>query len=125
MYNMLKQDADNNITYNGSSWAYQIKTMSNNLALSNMWNDLHKYQHISLFTFIKQRILDQYHQTWYANINNSQRLLTYCRMKHSFSIEPYLDYYCLERRFKIALSRFRLSPHNLEIGRARYHNIPR
>lgn len=125
MYNMLKLDADNNITYNGQNWAYQIKTILNKLGLSDKWNNLHKYQHIPVFAFIEQRILDQYHQTWFSEINNSQRLLTYCRTKYSFSIEPYLDYYSLERRFKIALSRFRLSSHNLEIERGIYYDIPR
>lgn len=80
--------------------AHQIKTALERLGLSFMWNNLHNDQNISIFQFIKQRMLDHYHQTWYSKINNSKRLKTYCRSKHSFSIEPYLDYYGTDRRFQ-------------------------
>ena len=62
----------------------------------------------------KQRIFDQYYQSWYSNINKSQRLSSYCRYKHTFQIEKYLDS-ITERTYKIALCRFRLSSHKLEI----------
>lgn len=76
-------------------------------------------------TVIKNRILDQYYQNWYRQyINNSQRLTSYCRFKHEFTLEPY-HYRIHEKHFKIALSRFRLSSHDLEIERGRYSNIPR
>ena len=73
---------------------------------------------------IKQRILDQYYQSWYNEINNSQRLASYSRIKHSFELEPYLDI-IKERKYKIASSKVCLSSHNLEIEKGRYRNIPR
>ena len=39
------------------------------------------------FYLIKQRIYDAYSQTWYADINNSNRLITYARYKHEFVCE--------------------------------------
>ena len=60
--------------------------------------------------------------TVYGSINNSRRLSSYCRYKHEFKLELYLDT-IHEKRFKIALSRFRLS--SLEIEQGRYHEIPR
>ena len=36
VYEMLKFDADNNITYNNMNWAYQIKSMLENLVLTNL-----------------------------------------------------------------------------------------
>ena len=48
---------------------------------------------------IKQRTFDRYKQSLYQNINNSQRLITYCRFKHSFEIEQYLDF-ITDRWFK-------------------------
>jgi len=48
---------------------------------------------------IKQRIFDQYKQSWYQNINYSQRLITYCRFKHSFEIEQYIDF-ITDRKFQ-------------------------
>ena len=34
VYIMLKNDADNNITYNGSNWEYQIKCILDSIGLS-------------------------------------------------------------------------------------------
>lgn len=121
IYSMLKADADNNITYNKLNWAYQIKSMLEDLGLGNMW---HEPQDNVFLPLIRQRILDQYYQSWYSNVNNSQRLVSYSRFKHSFELEPYLDS-IHEKKFKISLSRFRLSSHSLEVERGRYFNIRR
>jgi hypothetical protein len=121
IYIMLKNDADNNFSYNNQNWAHQIKTMLQKLGLSNIWINQETCD-IS-FNIIKQRILDHYYQTWYSEINNSRRLITYSRFKHSFELEPYLDQ-ITEKKYRIALSRFRLSSHSLEIERGRYFNIP-
>lgn len=122
IYIMLKNDANNNVTYNGSNWAYQIKSILENLGMSNLW--LHQQTYEIKLHIIKQRIFDQYYQTWYADINNSRRLSTYCRFKHTFNLETHLDN-STDKKFSIALSRFRLSSHNLEIERGRYLNVPR
>ena len=34
---MLKEDADNGNTYNGSNWTSHIKSMLNNLGFSYIW----------------------------------------------------------------------------------------
>ena len=80
IYNILKLDAENGDTYNGNNLAYNIKTILNQIGMSNIWEnqlnitiDYHK---------IKQRILDIYHQTWYSSINNSPRLRFYILFKH-------------------------------------------
>ena len=88
-YFMLKTDADNNVTYSKNNWAHQIKIMLQNLGLGELWTN---QEHCDIFLpEIKQRILDQYYQSWYSEINNSQRLASYSRIKHSFESEPYLD----------------------------------
>ena len=122
VYTMLKHDANNNIQYNSKNWAYCIKTILESLGLGNLWL---QQENANLYLpFVRQRIFDQYYQTWYSNINNSQRLSSYSRYKHCFEIEKYLDS-ITEQKYKIALSRFRLSSHKLEIERGRYFNIPR
>ena len=123
VYLLLKQDADNNVTYNKLNWASQIIDMlEETLGLGDLW----RYQEIADIdlTTIKQRILDHYYQSWYSSKNNSPRLSTYSRFKHTFNLESYLDI-IYERKCKIALTRFRLSSHRLEIERGRYFNIPR
>ena len=85
--------------------------MLKNLGLSNIWQYQDQYD-INLIQ-IKQRLFDQYHQSWYNALKYSQGLISYSRYKHTFDLEPYLDN-IHERKFQTALTRFRLSSHNLE-----------
>ena len=80
---MQKNDTANGINYVSANWAFQIKSILETHGLGFLWYN----QNIESipFSFIKQRILDNYYQTWYADINNSPRLSTYCRFKHDFT----------------------------------------
>ena len=49
---------------------------------------------------------------------------TYCLFKHAFSFEKYFDF-IKEPKFRIALTRFRISSHDLAVERGRYVNIAR
>ena len=122
IYLMLKMGADNNKTYNGANWAYQIKSILDSIGLTNIW--IQQFDIIIPFNLIKQRILDIYKQSWYASVNNSNRLLMYSRYKHDFNFEKYLDFMS-EKKYRNALSQFRLSSHDLEIERGRYANVDR
>ena len=52
------------------------------------------------------------------------KVTTYARCKHEFEVEKYLDF-IKEKKFKFALTQFRLSSHNLAIERGRFENIAR
>jgi hypothetical protein len=122
IYNLLKEDANANNTYNNSNWAYTIKKHLNELGLNYMW----QYQNntdINL-QLIKTRILDQFKQSWYAKINNSSKLSSYNMYKHGFEIENYLHFISNDQ-FRIVLTKFRLSSHDLAIETGRYENKPR
>ena len=72
---MLRNDANSNESYGGLNWAFNVKKILDKLGLSNLW-----INQLSLsinFSQIKQRILDQYQQKSYSEINNSQRLFYY------------------------------------------------
>ena len=122
VYLMLRDDVEHGITYVGANWAFQVKSILESHGLGFIWQS----QDIDTvpFSFIKQRIRDNYYQSWYAEINNSPRLSAYCRFKHNFNQEKYLDV-IQENKYKIALSQFRISAHNLQIERGRYENVPR
>ena len=115
MFNMLTTDLENDITYNGLNWAFQIKCILDKLGLSNLWNTPLNTQ-IS-YHLIKQRLLDQYNQTLTTDIN-SIRLRLYKRFKENNEYEKYLDV-IKNRKMQRTLSRFRMSSHDLtiEIGR--------
>lgn len=119
---LLKDDANKNLTYNGSNWAFQIKSILESIGLAFIW-----YNQLEMdipFSLIKQRIMDMYYQSWYSDINNSNGLITYCRYKHDFAFENYLDV-LKENKYRVALTRFRLSSHDLNIEQGRYDNVPR
>ena len=61
---------------------------------------------------------------WYSNINNSCKLSTYSLFKHNFSMEPYLHKIIIEK-YKVSLTKFRLSCHDLRIEKGRYDGINR
>ena len=89
VYIMLKEDANNQLHYNGKNWAYQIKNMLQQHCLGYVWEE--QYVTEIPFLAVKQRIIDNYLQKWYAEINNSSRLQSYSIYKHNFELEPYLS----------------------------------
>jgi len=68
--------------------------------------------------------LDNYYQSWYANINNSSKLETYCLLKDTFGFEEYLDF-IKDTTIRISLTQFRVSSHDLNIEEGRYTNYTR
>ena len=116
-----KGDADNN-TYQSNNWAHIIKSSLNEMGLGYIWERQEEID-ISIEP-IKTRILDIYKQTWYSNINNSRRLLSYSIYKHSFGVEQYLNHIHLNK-YRTALTKFRISSHDLAIEKGRHNNIPR
>lgn len=99
-----------------TNWASQIKSILENLGLAQHW--FNQGTHTINLSLLKQRIFDQYYQSWYSSINDSQRPLSYSHFKHSFNSEPYLDM-IHQWKYKIVLTRFRLSSYNLEAERER------
>ena len=116
----VKNDCERNITYKGSNWACQIKTFLVELGMNDVWENQNNINFN--IASIKQRIFDIYLQSWYSDINNSRRLHYYSIYKHSFFLENYLNSIKI-KKYRVALTKFRLSSHDLEIERGRYTNI--
>ena len=62
MYNVIKEDANKNISYADKNWANQIRKLLGELGLMNLW----KNQDTNNITFetIKLCILDIFRQSW-------------------------------------------------------------
>ena len=121
-YNMLKNDADNGLSYNGNNWAHHIKNMLQQIGLTYVWDN--QFNNTIKYNNIKLRILDIFQQNWISSISNSNRLSTYSSFKNTLHFETYLDV-IKEPKFRIALTRFRVSSHDLDIERGRYTYIHR
>jgi hypothetical protein len=122
VYSLLRRDADQNNSYNNTNWASHIKSILNAIGMTNLWINQDTMD-IQLLP-IKSRIVEIYFQSWYGKINNSTRLQSYCLMKHNHNFEKYLDY-IKENKYRTALTRFRLSSHNLAIETGRYNMVDR
>ena len=68
---MLLQDATNGNTYNGSNWAYQVKSMLENLGFNYIWYN-QAFEENS-YSMIKQRLLDTAKQDLLIQINSSAK----------------------------------------------------
>ena len=116
---MLMHDANNGNSYSGKNWAFNIKTILTEIGMHHIWIE---QDSSTIFYLIKQRILDIFKQTWYATINNSRRLASYCIHKHDFHFEKYLN--CIQiNKYRIALTKFRVSSHDLAVETGRYTNV--
>ena len=71
--------------------------------MQDYWLNQSDVDYINI-NLIKQRIFDIYQQSWYADINNSNRLETYSRFKHNFQVQTYLNSF-LDKKFRISLSK--------------------
>ena len=122
VYSVLHDDALNNNTYNNTNWAYQVKKLLESLGFAYVWEN----QALDNLTLneIKQRLFDQANQDLMMSINTSTRLDSYCIFKEDTKLEPYIDI-IKSKKFRFALSKFRLSSHSLAIEVGRYPDTPR
>ena len=74
-------------------------------------------------TQIRQRLFDQASQCIITSVNDSHKLTLYRRYKKDIKSEHYLSS-IRDAKYKIALSKFRLSSHSLLIETGRYTGIP-
>jgi hypothetical protein len=63
------------------------------------------------------------YQQWYSSVTNSSKPQVYSSFKQDFKFEKYLDNIG-NAKFRIALTKFRISSHQLSIETGRYYNIP-
>ena len=68
-----------------NNWTFQIKNMLDALGFSDVW--LTQKHIVPNFTFLKQRITDQYKQKWLTNVNDSGKLSYYRLYKNYSSLE--------------------------------------
>jgi hypothetical protein len=59
---MLRSDTDNNLSFNGNYWTWNIRELLNQLNMTDLW----LYRALINLIQIKQRKHDNYTQSWYA-----------------------------------------------------------
>ena len=120
-YEMLHNGLSSGLTYSKKNRAYQVKCILDELGFSYLWfNQNCTLSHLAL---IKNRVFDQYRQTWISTVSDCSKLDMYSNFKDclSYECEKYLSAIS-NVKLRVALTKFRISAHDLEIERGRYTN---
>jgi hypothetical protein len=99
------------------SWVVRIEAILKHYNLSSILNQ-HKLTK-TVSNNITKTLQNHYKNFWKLQILNSPKLDSYRTFKQDFYYEPYLDYIS-KQEHQIALTRLRVSQHDLEIERGRY-----
>lgn len=102
-----------------------IESTLNGLGMSGLWaNQPHMNKSLHWFKLkVKQRLQDQFIQSWMADIETNEIYTNYRLFKTIFQREDYLD--TLSSSLMHSFIRFRTLNHRLPIQRDRFTGIPR
>ena len=119
IYNMMLQDLE--LFPNKTNWALLVRDLLASLGFFEVWLEQSVGDINFFLSFLKQRLNDAFIQNWHARLENSTRALFYRNFCYSsFGFRAYLNHVNLSK-FRNALSRLRVSSHNLEIEAGRWH----
>jgi len=104
------------------NWSSSIFSILSTYNMSHQWNTENRTQTEinSLLSSLKEQIFSSYSNSWLKGMKDFPKMRSYIIFKSTMRLEPYL----LEiKNFKLRklLSKFRLSSHDLEIEKGRYH----
>ena len=111
---------------NKISWTSKLKLLLENLGLNYAWLNQGVGNADAFLLLCKQRLNDQFVQTWNNEISNSTRADSF-RLFADFGFKVYLKHITITK-FRQDLTRLRVSSHILQIETGRWHNphkIPR
>ena len=104
---------------NAVGWALEMKHLLNSLGFNYLW-DNENVSNMQIKRVI-ETLYDQYLQRFYAKLRDSDKLITYSKIKGNFAFEKYLT--CVNNtKHRIALTRLRCSAHRLHIEEGRFRN---
>ena len=103
---------------NKVNWASLIRDELYNLGFNNVWQAQSVGNINKFLSILKTRLKDQFIQNWNARINESSRA-TFYQAISDFKLQPYLNIVNVQK-FRIALSKLRVSSHRLEIEAGRW-----
>ena len=116
IYYTIKNDSEASV--HKKNWVTYVRDLLSSLGFYEVWL-AQGVGDIKLFmNLLKQRISDTFIQKWNSDLNNSSRALFY-RTFSSFEFQPYLNTIVVPK-FRIALSKLRMSSHRLEIECGRW-----
>ena len=116
VYNVLLHDIERNDRI--INWVSLVKRLLNHMGFAEVWMQQNVGNHHMFLLVFKQRLRDTFIQNWGAEINNSSRA-RFFKSFSSFNFQSYLDIISV-KKFRVALSRLRVSSHRLEVEAGRW-----
>ena len=117
-YLMLKSLDDNG----KRNWVSMVRVLLFTYGFGSVWMQQGVGDKVSFLNEFFVRLRDCHCQDWHRSIRNSSKLSIYCTYKSMLEPEKYLDFVDIFK-YRVALTKFRVSSHKLEIERGRYENI--
>jgi len=105
------------------SWINFIKKILNDCGFPIIWETEIVDGQEFIKNVVKQRLLDQFTQNWFASLNNSTKALNYRIFKEKLEFEEYFNILNLSDSIKIC--RFRTTNHHLPVETGRWRHIER
>ena len=124
IYRLMLNDIDERP--NAKNWAAFVKNTLSNLGFFHVWEAQGVGDVNNFLSVFKQRVKDHFIQSWHERLNKSSRASFY-REICVFEFQPYLEK-VVNKKFRNALSKIRLSSHRLHIESGRWkrpHSTPR
>ena len=106
-----------------NKWCNYIKSILNDCGLPYIWQTMNPMNPSSIKKAVFEILYNQFHHSWYSDMNNSSKGLNYRIFKTSFCLENYL--LSLPYKHLKYFCRFRTCNVKLPIEVGRWLNIPR
>ena len=103
---------------NTVNWASNVKDLLSSMGYYEVWIAQGVGNKNAFLSDMKTRLKDNFVQNWSSRIDDSDRARFYCLFKN-FNYQTYLDHLKVNK-FRVALSKFRVSSHRLEIEVGRW-----
>ena len=117
IYNLMLEDIENNPEK--INWAVLVRNLLGSLGFNEVWIQQSVGDEKLFLLILKQRLNDNFMQTWNAELNQSTRAIFY-RFISNFNYHEYLDVVKV-KKFRNALVRLRVSSHRLEVEVGRWN----
>ena len=114
-YNLMLKDIENNNRV--KNWASQVKSILESLGFPNAWLLQGVGNKTVFLSLLRQRLRDTFIQNWQSRLQNSSRAMFYKEFAN-FEYQTYLD--LNKVKFRVALTKLRVSSHRLEIETGRW-----
>ena len=101
------------------NWVQNIKDLLYSHGYGDIWENPMLVNPNTFCNAFKQRLIDNFTQTWRTDVENNQKLTLYKHFKCNFEYERYM-YMIQHKKYRNALAQLRLASHGLHIETGRY-----